>query len=72
MLLNWLLIFEHARKRQGARREHPLADPLERPEWQGLGWVVAIFARVSRRRRTVKRAAPERACAPVEDCHVPA
>ncbi|MCL6707464.1 hypothetical protein M8R20_10670 [Pseudomonas sp. R2.Fl] len=61
MFLNWLLIFEHARKRPGGRREHPLADPLERPEWQGLDWFVRLISRGSRRRRSAKAPAPEKA-----------
>ncbi|GLS29281.1 hypothetical protein SAMN04488498_11384 [Mesorhizobium albiziae] len=25
------------------RRKHPLADPLDGPEWQGLHWLVRLF-----------------------------
>lgn len=72
MFLNWLLIFEHARKRPGGRPAHPLSDPLDGPEWQGLGWVVTIFAGLSRRRRRVKRTAGKRPSTSTEDCYVPA
>lgn len=72
MLLNWLLIFEHARKRPGGRREHPLADPLERPEWQGLDWFVRLMSRNSGQRRTAKESTPEKAREHCEACHAPA
>ena len=29
------------------RRKHPLADPLDGPEWQGLHWLVRLFQRRS-------------------------
>lgn len=72
MFLNWFLIFEHARKRPGARPEHPLSDPLERPEWQGLGWAVTLLSRGSRRRRGEKAATAEPSRDPVEGCYAPA
>lgn|GEM_PF-2729239 len=70
MLLNWLLIFEHARK--GGRRGHPLADPLERPEWQGLDWFVRLISRGSRRRRHPKTPARQEAREHADGCYASA
>lgn len=72
MHLNWLLIFEHARRRPNGKREHPLADPLERPEWQGLGWAVVLMARLSRRRRRLRRPAVSTRTDAVDRCYAAA
>lgn len=43
MHLNWLLMFEAATRRRHAT-VHPLDDPLERAEWKGQGWAIAVIA----------------------------
>ncbi|MBP1850843.1 hypothetical protein [Rhizobium halophytocola] len=60
-MLNWLLIFEAStRVRAGGRPQSadPLADPLERAEWQGLDWVVRGLNRLD---RVINRANRQRA-----------
>lgn len=46
MRLNWVLLFQAARTRRF--EQHPLADPLERPEWQGREYVIRLLCRLVR------------------------
>lgn len=46
MRLNWLLLFQAARPNRF--RQHLLADPLERPEWQGRGYIIRLLCRLVR------------------------
>ncbi len=59
MLIEWLAVFDYCHRRmpQGAR--HPLEDPLERPEWDGLRWIVELSARWRARHRHALTAAPD-------------
>ncbi len=41
MRLNWLRLFQAARPNRF--RQHPFADPLERPEWQDREWVIRLL-----------------------------
>ena len=43
MLLDWVILFKELTDKDRNRRRDPLADPLARPEWQGLGWFNALF-----------------------------
>ncbi|MBX9458808.1 MAG: hypothetical protein KL863_23750 [Rhizobium sp.] len=42
MSIEWFTLISTAH-RQGQRRD-PLEDPLEGPDWQGLGWAAQAFA----------------------------
>ncbi len=46
MRLNWLLLFLAARPGRQAR--HPLADPLERPEWKGKDRTIRLLCWLAR------------------------
>lgn len=72
MFVNWLLIFEHAHKRPGGHRDHPLADPLARPEWQGLDWFIRLMGRGQRRPRNEKAPLPEKPGECAKDGYAPA
>lgn len=55
MLLNWVVIWEEIRKANGRRRHDPLADPLDRPEWCGLLWLLPLLS-LPKFRRLQKKA----------------
>lgn len=55
MLLNWIVIWEEIRKASGRRRHDPLADPLDRPEWGGLLWVLPLFSLLKDRKSSPKK-----------------
>jgi len=59
MLIEWLATFEYCRRRTTQVRRNPLEDPLERPEWDGLRWIVELPARWRARRRRARTAAPD-------------
>ncbi|MEZ2129077.1 MULTISPECIES: hypothetical protein [unclassified Sinorhizobium] len=56
MHLNWVILWEEIRKANGRRRHDPLADPLDRPEWCGLLWVLPLFSLVNYRKSSRKKA----------------
>lgn len=49
MLLNWVVLWNELEMNNGKCRRDPLADPLDRPEWQGLRWFVPLIARLASR-----------------------
>jgi hypothetical protein len=55
MLLNWVVLWEEIRKANGRRRHDPLADPLDRPEWCGLLWMLLLFSPVNNRKSLRKK-----------------
>ncbi|MBP2446673.1 hypothetical protein [Rhizobium leguminosarum] len=50
MLLNWVVLFREIEIRNRRTRHDAFADPLDRPEWRGILWVVPIIARLAARR----------------------
>lgn len=62
MDMQWSLIWTHSNEISAkARKRSALADPLEGPEWDGLGWTVPLVSRlVSGTRRQEKMQAVER------------
>ncbi|MCF3641200.1 hypothetical protein LXM94_14585 [Rhizobium sp. TRM95111] len=50
MLYEWIVLFEALNRKPPAGRRDPLADPLSRPEWQGLGWFNRLVAAAGRGR----------------------
>lgn len=48
MDIQWSMIWKHstAAAAMSKNKGGALADPLERPEWQGLGWSVPLVARL--------------------------
>lgn len=54
MQLNWLLIWESVMKRH-QEKHHPLADPLERPEWQRNEWMIRTLCWLVRPRASGPR-----------------
>ena len=54
MLLNWVVIWEQIRQAEHRRQHSPLDDPLDRPEWRGLLWILPlleVFGRSKQRRK---------------------
>jgi hypothetical protein len=49
MLLNWVVLWNELEMNNRNRRRDPLADPLDRPEWQGLRWFVPLIVRLAAR-----------------------
>ncbi len=51
MLLNWVRLWEQLSKGKDRYRlnglRHPMADPLEGAEWDGLLWVVPFLSRLA-------------------------
>ncbi|MBX5163008.1 MULTISPECIES: hypothetical protein [unclassified Rhizobium] len=52
MLLNWVVLFREIEIRNRRIRRDAFADPLDRPEWRGILWVVPIIAHLAARRGT--------------------
>ncbi|MCQ4631325.1 hypothetical protein GB927_014840 [Shinella sp. CPCC 100929] len=53
----WMMAFDTAAGRNDKRRK-TLADPLERPEWQGLDALSRLFSRLLSRRMAERRRRP--------------
>ncbi|RFB97159.1 hypothetical protein B5K08_07060 [Rhizobium leguminosarum bv. trifolii] len=47
MLLNWVVLFRELEGRNRRIRNDAFADPLDRPEWRGLLWIVPILTRLA-------------------------
>ncbi len=55
----WMMAFDAAARRNDERKK-TLADPLERPEWQGLDALSRLFSRLLSRRVAERRHQPMR------------
>ena len=60
MLFSWVVLASELIENQHRRRgemdwQHPLADPLERPEWRGLHWTIGEHRRRATARRRIER-----------------
>ena len=47
MLLNWTVLWQNLKLQDCKRRAHPLADPLEGGDWQGLAWAIPLLSKWS-------------------------
>jgi hypothetical protein len=56
MLLNWIALWQHLQHEDRKKRQHPLADPLDGGEWQGLLWVLPLLGGLGRPRKRTERA----------------
>ena len=46
MGIQWSMIWKQSNAAAAMPKTSGLADPLERPEWEGLGWSVPLVARL--------------------------
>jgi len=44
MLYNWVILHRELIATARARPSHPLDDPLNAPEWQGLTWALPLIS----------------------------
>ena len=59
MLLDWIVLFKELTRQRETMRRDPLADPLMRPEWRGLGWFNALFERPAQRAEAAPHCPPK-------------
>ena len=66
MDMQWSLIWQHSNASHARNKPDAFADPLDRPEWQGLVWVPVLAASMPRRLAALKSAWPAWGRAPLQ------
>ncbi|WP_081525665.1 hypothetical protein [Rhizobium sp. CCGE 510] len=64
MDLNWVVLFKEIEIRNRRIRRDAFADPLDRPEWRGILWILPIIARLAAR-RDAETKVPRRVDSPI-------
>lgn len=69
MLYEWIVLFEAVNRKSARRPADPLGDPLDRLEWQGLGWFNRLVA--ATRRRPTHRTAQRHEAPATDETRIP-
>ena len=71
MSLQWIVAWNRLLDTRRHSRKHPLSDPLDGAEWQGLQWAIPLLSKFSRVRTISGRTAAARRTLLVPQCGTP-